>query len=258
MIAPRWFQLRWGPVLRREPVKRFYSAEITNRGYVSGVRKWLLLTLARRVRSETVCSPKSERLEPTLGSAVIEFDGLGDYFLSLIPYREAVYSELQRIAHPVAVARSSAISEPFIAAHVRRGDLTRQKIPLSQILQHTPTEWFADAIRAIRRDPRWKDLPVMIFSDGSPEELKDLLSIPNSKQMTTEKAVGDILMMARCSLLLASGYSTFSMWASFLGQMPTLYYPGRHQQRLFPVDTEVFEGEWHSGGDLPHPRRMRR
>ena len=33
--------------------------------------------------------------------------------------------------------------------------------------------------------------------------------------------------MAKARLLVATSNSTFSMWATFLGRMPTVYYPGQ-------------------------------
>jgi hypothetical protein len=33
--------------------------------------------------------------------------------------------------------------------------------------------------------------------------------------------------------------------------MPTLYYSGRMQQKLFPPEINIFEGEWKIGNPLP-------
>ena len=252
MLAPRWVQPRFGAIIRCEPKKRFYVGEFTNDGYIGGWRKWLILQRTRRI-SETAFEGIARNLsgaEPV----VVEFEGLKDYFTSLIPHREAILSELKRIAHPEALSSADQVETPFIAANVRRGDMTRQnKIPLSKILQYTPTEWFVAAIEAIRADPKWQSMPVKIVSDGSADELQELLALENCELVTTGKAVGDILLMTRADLLLASGYSTFSMWASFLGEMPTLYHPGKLQQRLFPWGASIFEGEWKAGDPLPVP-----
>ena len=89
------------------------------------------------------------------------------------------------------------------------------------------------------------------MSDGSPEELQDLLRLDNCELVPPRSAIADILLLSRAEVLLASGYSTFSMWGSFLGRMPTLYAPGKMQQRLFDPGCGVFEGEWHPGTALP-------
>jgi len=252
MLAPQWVQPRLGAVIRREPVTRFYTAEFTNRGYVGGWRKWWILR-----RGERVAEPALSDFRPDLSNAnnrfrVIEFDGLADYFTGLIPHKEEIYAELKRIAHPQALAGAEKVKAPFIAVNIRRGDMTRQKkIPLDKILQYTPDEWFVAAITALRAKSKWRDLPIKIISDGTRDELRDILRLPGCELVTTGKAVGDILLMAKASLLVATGYSTFSMWASFFGEMPTIYAPGKMQQKLFRTESKSFEKEWKAGDPLP-------
>jgi hypothetical protein len=37
----------------------------------------------------------------------------------------------------------------------------------------------------------------------------------------------DILLLARCRVLVTTSHSTFSLWGAYLGQMPTVYYAGQ-------------------------------
>ena len=245
ILAPQWVQPRIGAVIRRDPRKRFYFGEFTNAGYIDGIRRLLILAVSERV-------PETHDVSRANFAQVIEFEGLRDYFATLIAHRDSISRELRRIAHPTAIRRADEVKMPFIAMHVRRGDTTRQKIPASEILQVTPTEWFVEAIDAIRSDARWRDLPVKVFSDGSPDELKEILARPGCEFATTNKAIGDIFLLSRASLLIASGYSTFSMWGSFLGKMPTIYHPGRLQQKVLR-DLHIFEGEWKPHHPLPDP-----
>ena len=53
--------------------------------------------------------------------------------------------------------------------------------------------------------------------------------------------MADLLALSRSELLIASG-STFSMWASYLGRMPVIWYPGRLKQKLY-FDNEALEVE---------------
>ena len=64
-------------------------------------------------------------------------------------------------------------------------------------------------------------------------------------------AIGDILLLSKASLLFASAHSTFSMWGSYLGGMPTLYYPGKMDQRVFPPEAGICERVWTPGRALP-------
>ena len=69
-----------------------------------------------------------------------------------------------------------------------------------------------------------------------------------AEAVTTEK------IMSKARLLAASAHSTFSMWASYLGRMPTLYYPGKMDQSVFPPGSDAIEEEWEQGGSLPPAR----
>ncbi len=251
ILAPQWFQIRLGPIIRHEPAKRFYVREFTNAGYIGGFRKRLILLRSYRVPELDSGSLPSVAFRFCGRPIVIEFNGLRNYFADLISHRQLIASELRRIVSSTVLQRASSICGPFIVANVRRGDMTRQRIPVHEILQYTPLDWFISAIEALRHHDYWGSLPIKVVSDGSLDELRGLLSLPGCELVSTGKAIGDILMMSRASLLLASGYSTFSMWASFLGQMPTLYAPRKMQQRLFDVDSMSFEGEWSPGDVLP-------
>ena len=50
-----------------------------------------------------------------------------------------------------------------------------------------------------------------------------------------------MLALSQSQILIASA-STFSKWASYLGRMPTVWYPGVHRHALFS-NKEIFEGE---------------
>jgi hypothetical protein len=67
---------------------------------------------------------------------------------------------------------------------------------------------------------------VTIFSDGRPNELGALLSLPNVDLAPPAPAIVDMLCMARARVVVTSGISSFSMWAAFLGEALAINYPG--------------------------------
>jgi hypothetical protein len=67
---------------------------------------------------------------------------------------------------------------------------------------------------------------VIVYSDGTAEQLAKLLALPNVTRAAKQESVTDLLCMTKSAALVASG-SGFSLWSSFLGQVPTIYYPGR-------------------------------
>jgi len=54
-------------------------------------------------------------------------------------------------------------------------------------------------------------------------------------------AIADMIALGRCKVLVSSA-STFSMWASFSGQTPTIWFSGQIRQELI-IDEKLFNGE---------------
>ena len=261
LLAPQWVQPRLGAVLRREKVKRFYLNEITNYGYIKGLRKWLVLARAIKVGENNVEKGAGRgNLEAAINkpgrSTVIVFEGLKNYFRDLWQHHEIVRDELNKIVAPQILEKAARIREPFIAMHVRRGDIVIPGLSEEQLLadkRYTPLSWFVAAAKAVREETAWRDLPIFVVSDGHEQELAELLAVPNCRLMTLGSALGDILLLSKSGLLFASAHSTFSMWGSYLGRTPALYHPGKMDQNVFPPDAGIFEGEWSAGQSLPRP-----
>ena len=131
-----------------------------------------------------------------------------------------------------------------ICMHIRLGDFTRgteADLKAGNPNTSIPIEWYINVIRQIR-DAVSETLPVYIFSDGSREELQDILALPGVQQVTFGTAIGDILAMSKARLFVASG-STFSRWVRYLGRMNTITYPGQLKQHLLEEDEPAFEIE---------------
>jgi hypothetical protein len=62
---------------------------------------------------------------------------------------------------------------------------------------------------------------IYIFSDGKIDELKPVLDL-GAELYSSGSDVLDLLKMASASLLVGSN-STFSRWAAFLGDMPSIW-----------------------------------
>ena len=257
ILAPQWVQPRFGAVLRREKVKRFYLTDFTNQGYIAGLRKWFVLSSANKVGEDTASQFLSAGCKAGIRSSVIVFEGLKNYFCDIWHDHAMVREELYNIVSPLIQDKVGLIREPFIAMHVRRGDVN---LPQLQKKHFTPLSWFVDAAKTLREEAAWRELPIYVISDGREHELTELLAISNCQLITSGTAIGDILLLAKARFLFGSAHSTFSMWGSYLGRVPALYYPGKMDQKVFPPDLGIFEGEWREGQVLPklqtnhHPR----
>jgi hypothetical protein len=145
------------------------------------------------------------------------------------------------------VCRADEVGAVAIGIHVRRGDFDQASSEDDFILRgaiRTPIEWFVQSLCAIRRI-RGDAVPALVVSDAPDGALAPLLRQEAVKRVDTGSAIGDLLVLSKAQLLIASGGSSFSGWAAFLGQMPTLAYPGQSLEwfGITPMHDQ-YVGEW--------------
>jgi hypothetical protein len=79
--------------------------------------------------------------------------------------------------------------------------------------------WYINLTRALRK--RYGDKPIYIFSDGDEKLLKPILD-QGAILYRTGSDMTDLLAMSGASILVGSN-STYSRWAAFLGNMPSIW-----------------------------------
>jgi hypothetical protein len=253
VIAPRWASLRIGPYLRQEPEKRHYGNFFASSEHVGGVRGIGVGMFARRFpegQRESVYEAARRSLLPH----VVVFRGLGAMFAPLLVEHGFIRRRLWDMTREPLRPLVDDGACTFIAMHVRRGDITRQGFApgeLDAVHQYTPLHWFVDIVAALSRAGVLQGTSVRVYSDGSVDELEPLLRCDGVHLQPRQAAITDLWAMSRSRLLVASGFSTFGMWASFLGGMPTLYAPGKLQQRVQAGRPGAFELELGGGDDIP-------
>ncbi|HEX3443111.1 MAG TPA: hypothetical protein VHS80_00220, partial [Chthoniobacterales bacterium] len=131
-------------------------------------------------------------------------------------FRDLVASRLQLDTPEAAGAR--------FACHVRLGDYNPSPETPSEANARLPMDWYIAQLRSVLQ--AWPGIPIDLFSDGNDGELNELLQLPDVRRADHGDPVADLLAMTQARLLICSG-STFSAWAAFLGQMPTIWYPER-------------------------------
>jgi Glycosyl transferase family 11 len=237
MLTPCWAQVPFGTILRREADLRTYTNLFIRRdGDISGWRRAYV-----RLRAKKVTEP--ERLTDDVpygdGMHVVVFEGMKEQFQPLRGWHELVRQELLTITRRDWREKAEAVPGRFIGIHVRRGDFQRPGVAdLSRVDNTcTPLAWFVESLKAVRARIS-ATVPAIVTSDGSPNELHALLTMENVRLVSTGSAIGDLLVLSRAVLLLASG-SSFSAWASYLGQMPTLSHPEQSLMRLFRLGSST-------------------
>lgn len=250
ILAPHWMTLRLGPYWRGEADKRHYEAYFRSDGYIGGINKLLLCLVARHVAENVVIDDMDAGRRPL----VVEFSGLQELFRPLLGSFSLIKERLWNMTIEGLRPTETEYGGRFIAMHVRRGDLTRQGISaetLPDVAQFTPTSWFVHMVQAVRDAPGLRDLPVIVFSDGYREEIEELVSLPGVRLCERRAAITDLWTMSRACVLFGSGFSTFTMWASYLGGGPTLYAPGKMAQCVLDGRDGAIELELAAGDRIP-------
>lgn len=235
MLSPRWFNPRVGPVLRGGINLFAYHRQIlllglfkSHRHDVHGIKHLLIELIANRIQEPaSFTAPFSVN---QTGSSIIIFQGDRDHFRSLFGFEQFLHQELRSIARkkwtqladrppvvPIAVNVRCAKDFP----EVKPEDLTSPTGPV-----RTPLDWFVRSLEIVRSCIGYP-AHAFVVSDGTEEELRNLLSLENVSFVRPGCAISDLLLLARASVLIASGGSSFSAWASFLGGMPTITLPGQ-------------------------------
>lgn len=241
ILSPKWGHVPIGPFVRKERTKRLYFGLFTNKGYINGIRKFLILLSSLIINeNDYFLEINTPYFQKKLKgkSAVIKFSGLKNYFYDLNNKHSLIKEELIKITHPKWLRVYENYNLKYIAVHVRRGDVV-EGAPC-----YTPIDWFVRVIARLREKDYLKEIPVKVFSDGYTRDLAPLLSLENVQLVHLGSAVADLLVMSKAFILVASGSSTFSMWVSFLGRMHTIYSPTKMQQKLFEDSENIYEGEF--------------
>lgn len=247
LIWPTWNSIPVGQILRREENKRFYRDLFVNRkeGIAGWKKAWLLMT--RKKMSEAEWKTVSDKQDYAVSEGkVIVFSGMEDEFVPLMGKGNSdfLYRHFQSVLQDKN--KEALLFEPGngICVHVRLGDFTRgtqQELKAGISNMSIPIFWYASIIKQLQKVLPEKT-PVYIFSDGTNEELAELLELPYTERKTYGTAVADIMAMTKAKIFIASG-STFSRWVRFLGQMTTIAYPGQLKQQLLEEGTDNFEIE---------------
>lgn len=245
-IWPTWPQIYLSRSINKaiEYVKRhyFFVFKPTDK-YVTGIRKFVLLTTRSRVR---------ENQWPFREDSVIMFEGMNGLFEPLRGFHDYLREELLSIISPRHLSLVIKLPTKSIALHVRMGDLA---IPLCpDDVKNNPGKYRVPLSWYLKQIDQCKNIlgfewPIFIFTDGKDEEIAPLLGLRNVQLVRTGSPVADLLSMSSSRILIA-GASTFAMWASFLGQTNTIWYSGHHLQKLIYIPDSI-EVETDVQGNLP-------
>lgn len=253
MIAPTWTHLHPCRFIKHDTDLRLYKGYFSNKGYHKGIAKYYRLLTYGYIQSEISIDTINETTYP-FRKNIVFFTQLGE-FTPLIGRHKEVLAELLRITNPHCLP--GKLNQPFIAIHIRRGDFgkgTTEELREGKANLQIPIEWYISALRALRKS-LGSFSKVILFSDGSNEELYPLLLEPNVERSSYKNALKDLLLMSQSAALIASR-SSFSLLASYFGQIPTLYFKGArpwHEDIVNNISGNSLEVEWDVGNSFAIP-----
>jgi hypothetical protein len=233
MLRPYWlWPMRLGPLVKqRMPVTEWPGHLYLNLfrssspEEIGGLRRALILARAAELPEPTVLTDPIR----AAGPAVITFEGEGEQFGDLYGHETYLLARLRSITRLKWLEVVDAPPEVPIGIHVRRSDFRQATEAADFIMKgaiRTPLSWFVDTLRLVRKGLGYA-ARAYVMTDGRPAELRDLLDEPDVEIVTPSSPLSDMLLLARSQVMIGSGGSSFSAWASFLGEMPTVSYPGQ-------------------------------
>ena len=237
-IRPTWPQVKLGPLLRRERDVRWYGSLFREDDqYIGGARKARLLLSLPRVEEAGLYAGNVLSRTRRSSSAVVVFRGLDCLFEGFLKEHDTVKRLLRASARPEVLSAAEAPAVSAIGVHVRMGDFraasTAGPVP-GETNRRIPIEWYVRIVVRLR-ELLGRETGVSVFSDGSDDELAPLLRLERCGRVMAGNALSDMLALARCDVLVPSA-STFSQWASFLGRMPVVWFPGQRGSGLYGED----------------------
>jgi|GEM_PF-3132387 hypothetical protein len=202
-----------------------------------------------------------KKLIPT-AQKIHHFNELGS-FTPLIDQHSFLAQQLKNIVNPDTLHAIKPINNS-VAVHIRLGDFqpidsSIKKLDWSIRNARTPIPWFKASILEMQKCyPEIEKF--VLFTDGTKEEVSEILELDKVVWDESPDPLSSLICMSTASFLIGSR-SSFSLFAKYFGQMPSLFFPGAIQIQegiIFRNGKKAFlEKEWAPGTPFPdYPDRF--
>lgn len=242
LVEPTWPQLKIGTILRREKdLRTYYDLFKSSKSSIQGFHKILLLSSSKKLNEKQGQELMTSGLVDLddKENKVIIFEGLGQLFKPLTQYHNLIYQELISIVKDTHLGGLATDFNNSISCHVRLGDFKLAGL-------NTPLGWYREAIEKLRNELGYC-VDCNIFSDGTDEELQQLLDLPKTKRVCFGSSVSDLIALTRSRVLLCGPNSSFSQWALFMGRMPFIL---PFVNPIFNMPKELYKENGYIGQEL--------
>jgi len=220
IIWPTWFSFQLDRILKCKKEKRWYNDLFINRsGYIGGWKKLLFLATKKKILITQEIPNNLIEYKNT----IFCFWGFYGHPLESIKNDSSILlSDLKRNLHPKNLNVFEYDYTNKIGIHIRLDDfrIYNPDEISNKVNSRIPLPWYINTINRVRKVVGIKIL-IEIYSDGTDEELSQILTMPNVKRHTFGTAIADMLALSQYKLLIGSG-STFSVMARYLGRMDSI------------------------------------
>lgn len=247
LIWPTWPSLKIGPWIRHEKDKRFYGDLFQNNMCaIDGLKKEELLLFSHKIPVS-----KWNRNKQYSSNDVIEYDYFKMGFDELKPYQRYIKSNLNNILSSKSRSYAEDDFQKAVNVHIRLGDFSANPEKLANGANNTriSISWYKQIIIKIQQCVN-SEIDFYVFSDGTDEELAEVLSLPNVKKKFYGNSIADIYALSQSPMMIASG-SSFSLWARFLGQNSSISFPGQIKDHVLVEGNNQFEIELNEKDNIP-------
>ena len=231
LIPPIWPSLKPGAFRRGEKEKRGYT-DIFKTTFIERTHLQFKNLFNKTISEDKFLANSSFYNKSS--NITIKVEGLKNYFRDLEGYQEFILSYILSSACPKVREIYYNYNKQNIGVHIRLGDYN--------IDGRTPMDWYVNAIETLQREINYSDTNFIVFSDGTDEELKPILSLKNCKRITQPNALSDILCLSKSQLIIGSN-STFSAWGAFLGEKPFIRHEKFYLGKIHMEEDKIFEGQ---------------
>ena len=256
MISPVWFRLAIGQFFRGGIDYRSYLRQLVLLGLFKkkegdlGVIEGYLISRRAKILVEPadLYSKDFKTLNNRYGVKII-FTGWKKFFEPLNGWHGFLLNELRASTRKKYLDMVDSIGNVPVGICVRCGNDFKEPgnynyEPIGP-LDKTPVKWFKESLDLIRQAAGYP-VKAFVVSDGTKEQLRELLEMDKVTFVRPGSAISDLLILSKSKVLLASGSSSFAAWGCFLGQMPSISHPGQPLSSIWRIKNESgqFIGEF--------------
>jgi len=188
----------------------------------------LLKTIAQKLPEPAHLNEAVQAKTNTLVS-IVTFKGDKNHFQDLWGWNALLLQELQALSSRKWLDLAKRWVAP-IGINVRCGNDFKTAQSESDFFTKgaikTPLKWYVETLKFVRQVCGFC-VPAVVVSDGTREQLRQLLEMPNVSFARPGCAISDLLILAHCRFLIGTGGSSFSAWGAFLSKAPTVTHPGQ-------------------------------